>query len=90
MLKTQWFQCIEGFKNHDSEIGIYAPEAEAYTVFAPIFDPIIEDYHMGFKCSDKHPEKDWGDVNAFDDLDPEVYDFCRRSKNDYNSIYKCS
>lgn len=66
---------IEGFENHDSRVGIYAPDAEAYTVFAPIFDPIIEDYHNGFKCSDKHPKQDWGDFNAFGDLDPEVCDF---------------
>ncbi|XP_050441224.1 arginine kinase-like [Adelges cooleyi] len=64
--------CVQsGFENHDSGVGIYAPDAEAYTVFAPIFDPIIEDYHKGFKPTDKHPAKDWGDVNTLGDLDPE-------------------
>ncbi|XP_050437972.1 arginine kinase-like isoform X2 [Adelges cooleyi] len=64
--------CVQsGFENHDSGVGIYAPDAEAYTVFAPIFDPIIEDYHKGFKPTDKHPAKDWGDVNALGDLDAE-------------------
>lgn len=61
-----------GFENHDSGVGIYAPDAAAYTVFAPIFDPIIEDYHKGFTSTDKHPDKNWGDVNTLGDLDPEV------------------
>ncbi|XP_025412471.1 arginine kinase [Sipha flava] len=64
--------CVQsGFENHDSGVGIYAPDADAYTVFAPIFDPIIEDYHKGFTATDKHPQKDWGDVNTLGDLDPE-------------------
>ncbi|VVC28422.1 ATP:guanido phosphotransferase, N-terminal,ATP:guanido phosphotransferase, catalytic [Cinara cedri] len=64
--------CVQsGFENHDSGVGIYAPDADSYTVFAPIFDPIIEDYHKGFKSTDKHPEKDWGDVNTLGDLDPQ-------------------
>ncbi|PSN31172.1 Arginine kinase [Blattella germanica] len=56
--------------NHDSGVGIYAPDAEAYTVFADLFDPIIEDYHGGFKKTDKHPPKDWGDVDTLGNLDP--------------------
>jgi hypothetical protein len=35
-----------GFENHDSGVGIYAPDAEAYTVFADLFDPIIEGMHF--------------------------------------------
>lgn len=35
-------------------------------------DPIIEDYHKGFKSTDKHPAKNWGDVTTLGDLDPEV------------------
>lgn len=59
-----------GFENHDSGCGIYAPDAEAYTVFADLFDPIIEEYHSGFKKTDKHPAKDFGDNSVFGDLDP--------------------
>uniref|UniRef100_A0A1L8EGM9 arginine kinase n=1 Tax=Haematobia irritans TaxID=7368 RepID=A0A1L8EGM9_HAEIR len=63
--------CIQsGLENHDSGVGIYAPDAEAYTVFADLFDPIIEDYHGGFKKTDKHPASDFGDVNSFANLDP--------------------
>lgn len=61
-----------GLENHDSGVGIYAPDAEAYTVFADLFDPIIEDYHGGFKKTDKHPAKDFGDVDSFANLDPAV------------------
>lgn len=59
-----------GVENPDSGVGIYAPDAEAYTIFADLFDPIIEDYHGGFKKTDKHPAKDWGDVDAFGNVDP--------------------
>lgn len=63
--------CIQsGLENHDSGVGIYAPDAEAYTTFADLFDPIIEDYHGGFKKTDKHPAKDFGDVSTFGDVDP--------------------
>ncbi len=34
-----------GFDNPDSNIGIYAGDSESYSVFAPIFDPVIRDYH---------------------------------------------
>ena len=36
-------------------MGVYAPDAEAYTVFADLFDPIIEEYHGGFS-KDKQSE----------------------------------
>lgn len=60
-----------GFENLDSGVGVYAPDAESYTLFKPLFDPIIEDYHGGFKPTDKHPKSDWGDINTLVDLDPE-------------------
>ena len=55
----------------DSGVGIYAPDAESYSLFAPLFDPIIDDYHQGFKASDKHPATNFGDVSKLGDLDPE-------------------
>ena len=42
-----------GVVNIDSGIGVYAGDEESYTLFAPLFDPIIEDYH-GFGKEDKH------------------------------------
>ncbi|XP_026474404.1 arginine kinase-like [Ctenocephalides felis] len=65
------FDCIKsGLENYDSGIGIYAADAEAYSVFADLFDPIIEEYHSGFTKTDKHPAKNWGDVNSLGNLDP--------------------
>lgn len=59
-----------GFENLDSGVGIYAPDAESYTLFADLFNPIIEDYHGGFKATDKHPQSDFGDINTLVNLDP--------------------
>lgn len=64
--------CVQsGFENPDSGVGIYAPDAEAYSLFSELFDPIIEDYHAGFKKTDVHPQRDFGDVNTFSNVDPE-------------------
>jgi len=42
-----------GVQNIDSSIGVYAGDKESYTLFAPLFDPIIEEYH-GFGKNEKH------------------------------------
>ncbi len=34
-----------GIDNPDSSIGVYAGDPESYTMLAPLFDPIIKDYH---------------------------------------------
>lgn len=63
--------CVQsGFENPDSGVGIYAPDAESYSLFSDLFDPIIEDYHKGFKKTDKHPARDFGDVDSFGNVDP--------------------
>ena len=56
-----------GIKNPDSAIGIYAGDHESYDLFAPIFDPIIEDYH-GITAAAIH-ETDLTPMNL-PDLDP--------------------
>nr|ABN49969.1 arginine kinase [Monosiga ovata] len=43
-----------GVDNQDSGVGLYAGDEDAYTVFAPLFDAVIEDYHGGYKPTDKH------------------------------------
>ncbi|XP_064542042.1 arginine kinase [Drosophila montana] len=64
--------CIQsGLCNHDSGVGIYAPDPEAYSTFSELFDPIIEDYHKGFKKADKHPATCFGYGSDFPNLDPE-------------------
>ena len=47
------------------------PSVQAYTVFAPLFDPIIEEYHGGFSADQVHPPSDFGDAAMFGDLDPD-------------------
>ena len=42
-----------GVVNPDSGIGVYAGDLESYILFAPLFDPIIQEYH-GFSPDDKH------------------------------------
>ena len=62
--------CQSGFENLDSGVGIYAPDAESYTLFADLFNPIIDDYHGGFKAADKHPASDFGDLESLVNVDP--------------------
>jgi len=62
-----------GVANLDSGVGVYAPDAEAYTLFKPLFDPLIQDYHAGFRPDQKQPETDLGEgkTHMLTDLDPE-------------------
>jgi creatine kinase/arginine kinase len=53
-----------GVKNIDSGIGVYAGDEETYTLFAKLFDPIIQEYH-GFNSTDKHKSNlNPNDLNA--------------------------
>ncbi|GMT11837.1 hypothetical protein PFISCL1PPCAC_3134 [Pristionchus fissidentatus] len=62
-----------GVANLDSGVGVYAPDAEAYTLFAPLFNPVIQEYHNGFAADAKQPPKDLGEEKVAElvDLDPE-------------------
>lgn len=62
-----------GVANLDSGVGVYAPDAESYTLFKPLFDPIIQEYHNGFGPNQKQPATDLGEgkTHMFTDLDPE-------------------
>lgn len=62
-----------GVANLDSGVGVYAPDAESYTTFKELFEPILTDYHHGFKPSDKQPAVDLGESHIAElvDLDPE-------------------
>lgn len=69
---TLWDVIASGVGNLDAGVGVYAPDAESYKVFAPLFDGIIEEYH-GFKPSDRQPPVDLGGEKAksLAPLDPE-------------------
>ncbi|XP_075742626.1 arginine kinase-like isoform X2 [Rhipicephalus microplus] len=58
-----------GVENLDSGVGIYAPDAESYRVFADLFDPVIQDYHK-FKPTDRHPPTSFGDLSTLKNVDP--------------------
>ncbi|VDN37892.1 unnamed protein product, partial [Gongylonema pulchrum] len=62
-----------GVANLDSGVGVYAPDAESYSTFKPLFDPIIEEYHNGFGPNQKQPDTDLGEgkTSSLLDLDPE-------------------
>jgi protein-arginine kinase len=62
-----------GVKNLDSGVGVYAPDAESYTTFKELFDPILKDYHNGFGPDKKQPPIDLGEshIAELKDLDPE-------------------
>jgi len=65
--------CIKsGIDNLDSGIGVYASDAEAYTLFAPLLNPIITDYHkLGSLENFKHPKQNFKFDDEFPaDLDP--------------------
>lgn len=78
-----------GLKNLDSNVGVYAPDQHAYSVFAPLFNPVIEEYHSGFTPEDVHPPLNWGDPDKLGNLDPEGEFIistrirCARSVNGY-------
>jgi len=61
-----------GVKNLDSGCGVYAPDAESYTMFKDLFDPIIKDYH-GFPPDAKQPPTDLGEshLSELAELDKE-------------------
>lgn len=60
-----------GLEHHEANIGIYAADAESYTVFADLFDPVVQDLHSGFDLSAAHPTPApaWGDPEPLGDLD---------------------
>lgn len=70
---TLWDVIQSGVKNLDSGVGVYAPDAESYTTFAELFQPLLTDYHAGFKPTDKQPPIDLGEshIAELKNLDPE-------------------
>lgn len=74
-LKTEFrgnlLDCVQaGLDILDSPIGIFACDANAYVVFAALFDPIIKEIH-GFTRDDKQPALDWGEPCQLPALDGE-------------------
>ncbi len=45
-----------GIKNPDSDIGLYAGDAQSYDVFSPLFDAVINEYHHISKTRTHHSD----------------------------------
>ncbi|KAK9758851.1 ATP:guanido phosphotransferase, C-terminal catalytic domain [Popillia japonica] len=67
---TLWDCIRSGVINLDSNIGVYAADAQCYTVFDLLFDKVIEDYHLGFKKISRQPPCDWGNIRNIGNVDP--------------------
>lgn len=64
--------CIQsGLTHHSSGVGIYAADTDAYTTFADLFDPVIEEYHVGFGRDAIQGEAYWGDPTQLVTIDPD-------------------
>jgi len=57
----------------DSNVGLYAPDAECYDVFSDIFHPVIADYHKVDVAALKSVH-DLGDANKLEDLPQNMAD----------------
>lgn len=60
-----------GVSNPDSQLGVYAPDAESYTVFQPLFDPIIHEYFKDPHHVRSQPAIEFGKkkIHLLQDLD---------------------
>jgi len=65
--------CISsGVNQPTSSVGVYAADAECYSVFAKLFTPIIVDYHkLDASQSLSHPPMNFGQSSSRPNLDPE-------------------
>lgn len=71
-LGSTLLDCIQsGLAHHSSGCGIYASDTEAYTTFADLFDPIIEEYHIGFGREAVQSDLNWGDPTQLVTIDPD-------------------
>jgi hypothetical protein len=65
---TLWDVVRSGLAHPDSDLGVYAPEAEAYDRFGGLLGPIIRDYHR-LEGHLQHPSPYWGGEEAAETAD---------------------
>ncbi|KAA0201631.1 hypothetical protein HAZT_HAZT005847 [Hyalella azteca] len=58
-----------GVTNPTSSVGVYAPDAESYTLFKDLFDPIIEEYHEVQGPKIQHPPQNFGSAYSLGNFD---------------------
>ncbi|XP_013060597.2 arginine kinase-like [Biomphalaria glabrata] len=56
-----------GMTNMDDPIGVYATDQDAYTAFAPLYDPVIKDYFQVEELN--HPETAYGTFEEVTELE---------------------
>ena len=65
---TTIYDCAKSaLENPDSNVGLYAPDPEAYDVFAEVFHPVIAEYHK-VDVSTLKSVHDLGDAANLEDL----------------------
>lgn len=85
--KGTLLDCIQsGFQILNSPIGAFACDAEAYTLFENLFNPMIETLHA-FQKDNKQPPTSWGEACKLPELDPtfvkSIRISCRRNVLDF-------
>ncbi|EEC17674.1 arginine kinase-like [Ixodes scapularis] len=60
-----------GVEKVDSGVDLCTTDAESYTLFADLFNPVIENYHGGFKATDKHRPTYFRNLNTPVNVDPD-------------------
>lgn len=87
VFKGTLLDCIQSsLEYHESPVGAFACDHDAYEVFAELFNPIIEIMH-DFTAVDKHPEMNWDESCKIPELDENfvksVEISCIRNISDY-------
>ena len=68
---TTFFDCINSaLENPNSNVGLYAPDCEAYDLFSELFHPVIAEYHKVDVATLKSVH-DLGDAKNLEDLSTE-------------------
>lgn len=65
--------CKSALENPDSNVGLYAPDPEAYDTFSSLFHPVIAEYHK-VDVANLKSVHDLGDPEKLEDLSPEYAD----------------
>lgn len=83
---TDLVKCTKaGFENHSHPIGLIATDSHAYTVYADLFNLVIEKHH-NFGNELVHTALDWG-THTFESLDSDyiisMQFMCRRSLDSF-------
>lgn len=90
IFNSSLFDCIKlGLNDHNDPIGIKATDADCYTAFFRIFNPIICEVNQNLPANFEHPKTDWRSSGLFGNPDPKgdliesCSIFCSRSMESF-------